>query len=938
MPDIFISYSSQHRDLTRTLAGQIEAEFGAGSVWWDQTGLRAGDKFSPEITRALDEAKAVVVVWTQGAVASDWVYAEAVRAASQRKVVTIRDAGLDPNLIPLPFNVYNTCLANDVAAVLAALQKRLDGEPSPLPSALPGQGFRSFLLDSKQEKLPAWAAERGPASLLLAKYRLVPFNDIHGIKAEFVQWATGTPADAAPALGRLVHAPAGLGKTRALIEIADELTRTHGWLAGFVPRDVRGAGREQSEGALERLILAGGDAAGLMLIVDYAESRQDDVVWLADHLIQRAENNKKPARLVLLSRGSGVWWKELVLKTQSLQFLCSVDGAYDEIEIPEEIAVTDRRALFDASVNAFLQYRSSLAPNAGVLPQPSDDLVRKLQVENDYDRPLAVQIAALLYVAGVDGAEDRGGISNLLDRILGLEHDHWDKTLDIRGQPNWQAAIKNGVAQVTLVGGTESAAAAEALIERDPLYEKVAAIDVPSARHKLSLVFPGENDGLASLEPDLIGEHHVAAVVTDVLVDACLAWADEDRTVRQHILTVVNRSTRAEHGAKAISAEAQLHRLVQTGAAVLGGDLVKVALETPGRLLGLCSALEAQLCNLDEPALAAIDGELPLQSLALMELSLSIAGRRVDLARKLVVAVDAATDIPLDIRERALSHLAARVNRLGNRLSNVGRREDTLAAYQEAVDIYRRLTQTRPDAFLSDLAGTLNNLSIGLSHLGLREEALAAAQEAVDIYRRLAQTKPVAFLSHLAGTLSNLGVGLSNFGLREEALDASQEAVDIHRRLAQARPDAFLHNLAKSLDNLGSRLSELGRRDEALAASREGIEIERRLAQTRPDAYLPDLATILHNLGTRLFDLGRHEEALTASQEAVDIRRRLAQNRPDAFLPNLATSLNNLGGNLFSLGRHEEGLCVSQEAVDVYRRLAANPTRPLPPRSRVEPE
>jgi adenylate cyclase len=80
--DIFISYSSLHRDLTRALAAAIETQYGAGSVWWDQAGLRSGDKFSPEITRALDEAKAVVVVWTQGAVTSDWVYAEAARAAS----------------------------------------------------------------------------------------------------------------------------------------------------------------------------------------------------------------------------------------------------------------------------------------------------------------------------------------------------------------------------------------------------------------------------------------------------------------------------------------------------------------------------------------------------------------------------------------------------------------------------------------------------------------------------------------------------------------------------------------------------------------------------------------------------------------------------------------------------------------------------------------
>jgi TIR domain len=309
--DIFISYSSLHRNLTRALADDIEAHFGAGSVWWDQAGLRAGDKFSPEITRALDEAKAAVVVWTQGAVTSDWVYAEAARAANQRKIVTIREASLDASLIPLPFNAFHTCLADDVPAVLDGIKKRLAGEASRLPSEMPGQGFRSFLLDSKQEALPAWVVGKGPASLLLAKHRLVPFNDIHGLRAEFIRWATGTPAHAqgAPVLGRLVYGPAGLGKTRALIEIADELTRSHGWLAGFVPRDVRA--QTLSGSALEGLILEGRDASGLMLIVDYAESRQDDVAWLADRVVQRTKTIAKPARLVLLSRGSGVWWKEL---------------------------------------------------------------------------------------------------------------------------------------------------------------------------------------------------------------------------------------------------------------------------------------------------------------------------------------------------------------------------------------------------------------------------------------------------------------------------------------------------------------------------------------------------------------------------------------------------------------------------------------------------
>jgi tetratricopeptide (TPR) repeat protein len=531
-----------------------------------------------------------------------------------------------------------------------------------------------------------------------------------------------------------------------------------------------------SGSALEGLILEGRDASGLMLIVDYAESRQDDVVWLADRMVQRAKTIAKPARLVLLSRGSGVWWKELVLKTQSLQYLCGIGGdAYDEIEIPEAITVQDRRSLFDASVKAFLPYRSALAPNSGALGAPSDDLVRTLQTEEDYDRPLAVHIAALLHVAGVDAAQGRPGMASLLDKILGLEYEHWNKALNFDVRSNLPTAVKNGVAQVTLVGHVDNVQAAEELIGNDPLYRNVKDIDVPRVVSALVQIFPGADEGLGGLEPDLIGEHHVLKVITDALVDACLDWAGANREQRQHILTVLNRATRAEHGVQTSRAEAQLDQLVRTRAAALGGDLIKVALETPGRLLDLCPALELQLESLEEPALAAIDDALPLRSLTLMELSLRVAERRTDLARKMDAATNAAAaDAPLDLRVKFLHRLATRVGTLGVRLSNLGRREQALAAAQEAVDITRRLAQMRPDAFLRDLAGSLNNLGAMLANLGRREQALAATQEAVDIRRRLAQTRPDAFL---ATSLNNLGLMLSNLGRREQALAATQEAV-----------------------------------------------------------------------------------------------------------------------------------------------------------------
>ena len=45
--------------------------------------------------------------------------------------------------------------------------------------------------------------------------------------------------------------------------------------------------------------------------------------------------------------------KDLVLKTQSLQYLCGIGGdVYDEIEIPQAITVQDRGSLFDASVDS----------------------------------------------------------------------------------------------------------------------------------------------------------------------------------------------------------------------------------------------------------------------------------------------------------------------------------------------------------------------------------------------------------------------------------------------------------------------------------------------------------------------------------------------------------------------------------------------------------
>src|SRR5262249_28886073 len=179
-----------------------------------------------------------------------------------------------------------------------------------------------------------------------------------------------------------------------------------------------------------------------------------------------------------------------------------------------------------------------------------------------------------------------------------------------------------------------------------------------------------------------------------------------------------------------------------------GGELITVGVETPGRLLDLCTDLKAQVGNLEGFALAAIDTALPRRSVTLMELSLRVAERVADLARQWDAAVNAST--PLEVREGIRNHVASGLDSLGIRLSDLGRHEEALAAAQEAVDIYRRLAEARPDAFLPYLAASLSNFGFRLYELRQRAAALAAAQESVDIYRPLVETRPDEFLPYLA--------------------------------------------------------------------------------------------------------------------------------------------------------------------------------------------
>ncbi|MEJ0007565.1 MAG: toll/interleukin-1 receptor domain-containing protein [Steroidobacteraceae bacterium] len=80
MPDIFLSYSRDDQATARRYAEGFERE--GLNVWWDQT-LRSGEAYDKVTERALDEAKAVVVLWSRKSVDSRWVRARGHAGRSQ---------------------------------------------------------------------------------------------------------------------------------------------------------------------------------------------------------------------------------------------------------------------------------------------------------------------------------------------------------------------------------------------------------------------------------------------------------------------------------------------------------------------------------------------------------------------------------------------------------------------------------------------------------------------------------------------------------------------------------------------------------------------------------------------------------------------------------------------------------------------------------------
>jgi tetratricopeptide (TPR) repeat protein len=98
MADVFISYARSTSRIAKAAARALTSE--GYSAWMDEE-LPAHRAYADVISERLDEAKAVLVLWSKEAAASHWVRSEANRA---RENGTLVQASVDGTMPPMPFD------------------------------------------------------------------------------------------------------------------------------------------------------------------------------------------------------------------------------------------------------------------------------------------------------------------------------------------------------------------------------------------------------------------------------------------------------------------------------------------------------------------------------------------------------------------------------------------------------------------------------------------------------------------------------------------------------------------------------------------------------------------------------------------------------------------------------------------------------------------
>ncbi|MCA6093800.1 tetratricopeptide repeat protein [Streptomyces sp. SCA3-4] len=775
-----------------------------------------------------------------------------------------------------------------------------------------------------------------PAALLEAQHAVVPFRGREELLRELRLWCEEPGLDV-----RLVHGPGGQGKSRLALELTARLESDRSTVVWL-----------KNDAKAEDMAALGDAAVPLLVILDYAETRVEQLTALLTTIVARPLPT--PSKVLLLARTADDWWQPARRANSDTRDLLDdmIETPLPPLEPHPESRAEAYRVAVEHLARALPHVRGqehhtwpkvaaavaeAVRRRPDRLDGPGLDIALVLHmtaladlldeaVSTAPNRPGAVTdpAAGTRPVAGAPPVAVAGRKAVRVEqRLLDHESKYWAAAARQHPLTELDEETRKDALAAAFLCGADTPSQAEALLGRLSYLT-----DHGRARHRalagwIAALYP-PHDGRAwgSLRPDRLAEYFVGERLTsnhDLPQDLLGGMTADDRepydlTDAQiaQLLTVYARA--AAHPAHRDALDEHLTELCVRRRDVLTQPAVDVATQVE-RPQPLVSALD-QLA--DEPGatpedLLELADRLPRPTHALGPLAAKVTGQLVEIHRRRA-----------DEDAARLPGFALMLRRLTGRLGDVGRTREAYEATGEAVGLYRRLAQEDPATYRPHLAAVLHNLSLTARVLGKREEALAPAREAVEIYGELRLARPDAdeFRSGLAHGLGALAQAEGELGRPGAALAAMDEEVGIRRDLAAERGDLALPELAAALNNRAIWLMECGRVEEALSVSGEAVARYRSLAERRADAFRNGVARSLGTYSTCLHLAGRPKSALEAAEEAVGIRRRLAAERPGAYLADLALSVHSLTIDLAETGRTDEALARAAEAVGLYRRLA----------------
>jgi uncharacterized protein (DUF983 family) len=143
MSDIFISYAREDAPTAETLARVLEAE--GWTVFWDRT-IPPGKTFDEVIDAELSTAGCAIVLWSEAAVSSRWVRAEAGAALDRGVLIPVL---IEDVLPPLAFRQIHAAFlidwegeqsAPELELVIDVVRSVISGGPTATPGTSPKNG------------------------------------------------------------------------------------------------------------------------------------------------------------------------------------------------------------------------------------------------------------------------------------------------------------------------------------------------------------------------------------------------------------------------------------------------------------------------------------------------------------------------------------------------------------------------------------------------------------------------------------------------------------------------------------------------------------------------------------------------------------------------------------------------------------------------------